>query len=113
MILTKIAIPAQRHEIGEGVLHIVAEMRALRVARDLRLLPRAERGVEPLEHVRALRLELRKLVTHVDLIAPVGALIGGTKFGDLRLQLGHRLLEIQKSQHSRLLSRCRPPRKRP
>ena len=109
-IFAEIAIPAQRHEIGKGVLYVVAEMRTLRMPGNLRLLPRRERGVDFLELVGALGLQLGELVAHVDLLA----LVGGAQFGNPSLELGNRLLEVEKSQHPGLLSApcgmCKPPR---
>ena len=75
---------------------IVEAMRPLRMARDLRLLPRRQLGVEVAQRLRRLGLE------PVDLVGDVGgvaARLHGAQFLDLLFEFGDRLFEIEIGAH--------------
>ena len=71
-------------------------MRPLRMARDLRLLPGRQVGIELLERLRRLGLEPRDLLADGDRVA---ARAHGAQLLDLGLELGHRLFEIEIAAH--------------
>ena len=73
---------------------IVEAMRPLRMARDLRLLPRRQPGIELLERDRSLALDA------VDFLAD-GVAVGmqRAQLVDLGLELGHRFFEIEVRTH--------------
>src|SRR5262245_3522523 len=75
----------------------MAEVRAVRVASDLRLLPGRELGVSLHQGLSRLCLELGELLLDRD-----RALLGGKRLqlGDLAFELGNRLFEIQIGAHS-------------
>ena len=74
----------------------VQAMRPLRMARDLRLLPGREIGIEFLEREGGLHLEPADLVADGDRAAGLGH---GAQFLDLGLQFGHRLFEVEIGAH--------------
>ena len=75
---------------------VVEAMRPLRMARDLRLLPGRQIGIEFLERDRRLDLEPADLLADGDRAV---ALAHGAQFLDLGLQFGHRLFEIEIGAH--------------
>ena len=79
-------------QAGDGI----QAMRPLRMARDLRLLPGREIGIELLERQRRLDLEPVDLIADGDRAAGLGH---GAQFFDLGLQFGHRLFEIEIAAH--------------
>ena len=83
----------KRHflELGEDLVHVVQRVRALRMARDLRHLPRAEVGVDVLGQLLALAGQTLDLVGDVDR----RFVLHVAQFIDLRFQFGDRLLELE------------------
>ena len=82
---------------------VVERVRPLRMARDLRDLPRRQLAVDVLRELLALLGEPRDLVADVD----GGVVVDEAQLVDLRLQLADRLLEVEE----RLLERaCGLPR---
>src|SRR5262249_60269422 len=77
-------------------VEIVAEVRAIGMAGDLRLLPGRELGVGLLQRFPGLRLELGKFFLDGD-----RALLGGKRLqlGDLAFEFGNRLFEIEIGTH--------------
>ena len=86
------AVAVQLAEVAEQAVDVVERVRPLRMARDLRDLPRRELAVDLLGELLALLLQPADLVGDVDrrVLVDVAQLV------DLRLQLGDRLLEIEK-----------------
>ena len=91
-IIRIVAVAVQFFEIGEQVLDVVQRIGALRVARNLRNLPRRELGVDILGQRLAFLLQPADLVGDIER----GIVLHIAQLLDLVLQLGDRLLEIQK-----------------
>src|SRR3546814_8322434 len=68
LVLAIMAIAAQRNELVEGMADEIAEMRSLRMTRNLRLLPRCERGIKAGEQIGALALEPLELACDIDIV---------------------------------------------
>ena len=96
LVLAELAVAGERREVADQLGAVVGEMRPLRMARDLRLLPRAEAGVEVLQRRRGLGLEPRHVVDDRDRVV---ALAERAQLLDLRLELGDRLFEIEVASH--------------
>ncbi len=91
LVVRELAIAAQLYELVDQPAHIVEEMRPVRVAGDLGLLP----GVELGEGLDPQGVDLGAQAGDVVVQHPalfVGELV---ELLDLRLKLGDRLLEIQ------------------
>src|SRR6185436_12989684 len=58
LVIGKGAVPGERHEILDEASRVIVEVRTLGMARDLRLLPRREAGIEVAEHLVRLSLQL-------------------------------------------------------
>ena len=69
LVIGIIAVTAQRHEFVKGVLDKITEMRALRMAGHLRLLPRRKRGIGAGQQIGALGLQSSQLGADIDFIA--------------------------------------------
>ena len=97
LILGEIAVAGERREVLHQPIEIMAQMRALGVAGDLRLLPGGELGIGLHQRRLRLGLELGELLLDGD-----GVLLGGERLelGDLALQLGNGLFEIEISTHA-------------
>ena len=98
LILAIAAVSAQRHEVAEHPFDIVEEMRALRMAGDLRLLPRGQRLVDRIEQIGALALQPGDLAGKVQ----IAALGGSAQFTNARIKRRNRLFELEIGNH-----RCR------
>ncbi len=85
------AVAVQLVKVGEDSSDVVERVRALRMPRDLRDLPRRELAVDVLGELLALLGEPGDLIGDVDR----GILVHVAKLLDLGLQLGDRLLEIE------------------
>jgi hypothetical protein len=85
-------IPVQLLEIGEQRADVVERIRTLRMARDLRDLPRRQLRVDLLRERLALLLQARDLLGDVDR----RVILHEAQLVDPGLQLGDRLLEIEK-----------------
>ena len=96
LIVAEFTVARERHEIGDQLGHIVEAMRALRVARNLRFLPRGQVFVEFFERDGGLAFQPADLVANGDRTA---GLAHGAQFFDLGLQFGHRLFEIEITAH--------------
>ena len=96
LVLGEEAVAGERGEILNEPVDVVAEMRPLGVAGDLRLLPGGQLGIGLLQSFARLGFELGKL-----LLDGHGVLLGGERFelGDLAFKLGNRLFEIEISAH--------------
>jgi hypothetical protein len=95
-ILAEQAVARQRREVRDQRLHVVAEVRPLRMARDLRLLPRREAGIEIGERLLRLGFEARQFLAdrdRVPLRCDVPQLL------DLRFELGDGLFEVEVATH--------------
>ena len=113
-VVGKHAVAVQLLEIREDVAEIVERVGPLRVPRHLRDLPRAELPVDVLRQRLAFLLELRDLRRDVDR----GVVLDEAQLLDLRLELGDRLLEVEKCRfHTRcgarltvrqMIQYCRP-----
>ena len=62
VVLAELAVAGEGDEIGDQGCDVVEAMRPLRMARDLRLLPRRQLGVEVAQRLRRLGLEPADLV---------------------------------------------------
>ena len=91
-IVRIITVAMQLFEIGKQVLDIIQRIGTLRVARNLRNLPRRELGVNILGQRLALLLQSADLIRDIK----CGIILHIAQLLDLALQLGDRLLEIQK-----------------
>ena len=92
-------------EFVEDERHVVQRVGPLRVARELRDLPRREPGEDLLGLLHQLVLELADLVLDVE----GRAMAGVPQFLDLAFQFGDRLLEIEEVRvHSRFALRPSP-----
>ncbi len=85
-------VAVQLAELAEQSVDVVERIGPLRVARDHRDLPRGEPAVDVLGELVALSLQSIDLVRDVD----GGILVDVAQLVDLRLELGDRLLEIEK-----------------
>ena len=92
----KCAVAVQLDGIGEDLVHVVERVRPLRMARDLRDLPRRQLGVDVLGELLAL------LAEPVDLFGDVDGRLGlhVAQLFDLGLELRDRLLEIEEVSSS-------------
>ena len=95
-VLAELAVAGQRHEIGDQRGDVIEAMRPLRMARDLRLLPRRQFAIEFLERLRGLAFDAVDLLADGDGIA-VG--LQRAQFLDLGLELGHRFFEVEIGAH--------------
>ncbi len=104
-VLGEVAVSGQRGELREQPLDVVARMGPLRMARDLALLPAREVAVEPGQHRVGLlgqRLDLARDV-HLGVLAREGL-----ELGDLALDLGEGLLELEIVFHASDSGGCAP-----
>ena len=93
-VLAELAVARHRREFGDQRVDEIGEMRALRMARHQRLLPRRQIGVEVGQRLRRLVLDAR------DLIADVAA--GGrqrAQLVDLGLEFGDGFFEVEIAAH--------------
>jgi hypothetical protein len=106
-------IPGQRQEIVRDPGDIILEVRPIRMARDLRLLPRGQLGVSVAQQLVGLGLQAGDLGVDVDVDVRVACRLA--QLGDFRLQLGDRLFEIQVIQQSaaRVGRSCRKGQRAP
>ena len=95
------AIPAQGHEIAEGVCDIVLEMRALRMARHLCFLPRRQRGIGRGEQFGGFGFEPFDLCCDIDLMIDIEF----AHFGNALLKTRDGLLEFEIGNHDFALVR--------
>ena len=79
-------------EIGEQLAHVVERVRALRMASDLRNLPRGEVRIEIFGELLALLRQPLDFFRNID----SGIVLNEAQFFDLRFEFGDRLFEIQK-----------------
>ena len=91
LIVRVLAVAVQFAEIGEHAADVVERVRPLRMARDLRDLPRRELAVDFLGELLAFFLQPRDLVGNVHR----RVLVHVTQFLDLLLQFGDRLFEFE------------------
>ena len=94
LVVAKGAITSQRHELVEQPGDIMFEVRTLRMAGDLRLLPRGQLGEGIAQQLVRLGLKFG------DLRADIHRAVGGrvAQFVDPALQLGDRFLEIEEAR---------------
>ncbi len=92
VVLAEFAVAGERHEVGDQGRDIVERVRALRVARHLRLLPGGEGGIKFLQRLGRLGLQPVDFLADGDRIA---GLAERAQFLDLGLQFGHRLFEVE------------------
>jgi len=100
LVVGKGAVAVQFMEIGEDRVHIVHRVGTLRMARDLRHLPRSQLGIDVLGELLAL------LVQAVDLFGDVdgGIVLHETQLFNLGIELGNWLLKIEESCFSHCTS---------
>src|SRR4051794_10681224 len=103
IVVTEFAIAGKRNEIAYQRRDVVHAMGALRMARDLRLLPWIELIVELLERLRRFRLQAR------DLLANGGCAVARLQRAQL-VHLGfdfsHRLFKIEIAAHEPFSGTC-------
>ena len=90
--------PANGDELRDQRVDVVEAMRPLRMAGDLRLLPRRQLGVEVAQRLRRLGFE------PADVVGDVGRVAAGlhrAQFLDLGLELGHRFFKVEIAAHLR------------
>ena len=85
LVLAEIAVAGQRRELGDEPLDVVAKMRPPLCARDLRLLPRRQAGVEIGQRLFGSGLELADFVGQRRRIA---LLRHGSQFIEAGLDIG-------------------------
>ena len=95
LVVAEISISAERHEILDQGGDIILEMRTLRVAGDLRLLPWRQPGISLPQQPVGLLLEAPDLGLDVELAR--GRCVA--KLGDARFELSDRFFEIKESRH--------------
>jgi hypothetical protein len=98
LVIAEITITAKRHEVGEDLGDVVAEMRPHRMPGHLGFLPGRERCIGAGEQISALRLEPADFSGNID-IAVAG---GSAEFGNPSFERGNGLFEFEVSNH------CRP-----
>ena len=96
LVLAKFPVAGERREIGNEAGDIVDAMRTLRMARDLRLLPRRKVRVELAQRVGRLAFDARDLFA--DLHA-AGRLFERAQLLDLGFEFGNRLFKIEIGAH--------------
>ena len=92
LVVREGAIARQRREIGDQPGEIIAEMRALLVPGDLRLLPGGQRQIEVGERLLRLDFEPGQLLANGDALA---AARQGAQLLDLGLELGDGFFKIE------------------
>ena len=103
-VIGKRAVAVQFLEVGEDLADVVERVGPLRVARDLRDLPRAEARVDVLGKLQALLAEPVDLLGDVD-----GRLVLHiAQFFDFGFEISNRLLEIKECFFSQLFSPVGP-----
>src|SRR5690606_500323 len=65
-VIGELAVAGKRREFGEQPLDIFQAVRAVRMAGDLRLLPRGQLAIDVLQRIRRTLLEATNLVAHLD-----------------------------------------------
>src|SRR4029079_14831163 len=97
MVLGKGAVARKRGEVLHETVDVMAEVRAIWVASDLRLLPRRKLGVGLLQGLTGLGLELGKL-----LLDRHRTLLSGKRLQlvNLAFKLGDRFFKIETGTHS-------------
>ncbi len=95
-VLGEVAVAGHRREVIDQRVDVVEAVRPVGMARYLRLLPRRELGVSVDQRLLRLLLELRHLVSNGG--RPIVA-VERLQVGNLALQLGDRLLEVEIGAH--------------
>ncbi len=104
LVVTEIAIPAERHEIAERLRHVITEMRAHRMPGNLGFLPGSQSLVGARQEVGALHLEPADLRADIDI-----AVLGGlAQLGNPGFERGDRLFELEVGNHANRASPSRP-----
>ena len=93
-VLAEFAIACERREFGDQRIDEIGEMRALRMARYQRLLPRRQIGVEIVQCLRRLLLDPRNLFADV-----AAGCRQRAQFIDLGVEFGDGLFEIEIRAH--------------
>src|SRR5262245_20350261 len=108
LVVAELAVAGERYEVGDQRAYVVEAARPVGVARDLRLLPGREAGIEVLERLGGLRLQPADLLP--DCRRALGGL-DGAQFVKLSLDLGNRLRKVEIAAHRPLVA-CEgaPPR---
>ena len=88
VVIHELAVARQLDELVEQAIDIVEKVRPLRVACDLRFLPRVEMGVDLLELLRGLLAQLADFVLH-------GDATGRFQLGDLLFEIGDGLFKVE------------------
>jgi hypothetical protein len=96
LIFAVLAIASERHKVGDQPADVVNVMRALRMPRDLSLLPRSQFAIEFLERQRCFDFDTADLFVDGDGIA---ARLHRAQFLDLGLELSHGFFEIEIAAH--------------
>ena len=96
LVVAELPVPGERREVLHQALDELGGMRPLWMARDLRLLPGCQLGVEFPQRLVRLGLEALDLVADGDGVA---ARRHGAQLLDLGLQFGDRLFEIEIAAH--------------
>ncbi len=91
-VLGEVPVACERREVLDQRADVVETVRPVRVARDLRLLPGGELGVGIDQRLVRLLLQPRHLLGDRD---GVVVAVDGLELGDLALELGDRLLEVE------------------
>ena len=97
LVLAEHAVSGQRREVGDERFRVVGEMRALRVARDLRLLPRREGRVEVGERLGRPRLQPHHLLADGRRVAVE---VQGPELVHLGVDVGDGLFEVEVVAHA-------------
>ena len=97
LVLAEAAVAGERREVRDQPLHVIGEMRPLRMARDQRLLPRGESGVEVGQRFLGFGLEASQLLADGD---RAFAASHRTQFLDLGLEFGNGFFEVEVGAHT-------------
>lgn len=95
-VLGKLAVAGERGEVFEEFGSVVEEMRALRMARDLRLLPGGQLGVDVGHRLAGAHFQPADLIRRVDALIFLGKL---AKLVDLAFEIRDGLFEIEVIVH--------------
>src|SRR5262249_30746558 len=102
--VAELAVPGQAREIRDQRVQVIQAVGPLRMPCNLCLLPRRQPRVEFIKRRGRLGLQPRDLLRDGERVA---GLLERAQLFDLRLQLGHRLFEIEIAAHQSSPSGCK------
>ena len=100
LVFAKQAVAGKRGEIFEKMTDIVGEMRPIRMACNLRLLPRGQLAIGALQQFGQLILQACDLICDIDFVI-TGKM---TEFFDLAFKFGDRFFKIEEVMHQGIIS---------